>query len=329
MFSNIPQKIAVLLFAILIWYLVSLNNISTSQKSFTVPVVLEGIVENQIVSGAPSNVEIEVSGPSKQIDRLKPESFNAYLDFNQESGSYDKRIRVDFPQGIRLISTAPATSIGTIEQVSKKDYTVEVVFETPLSENSIFSARTEPILISIEGRESVLERITKVIAIVNPTRVNLNEIITKIVALDLDNQAISDLDINPQEIKVILEKSPILHPKVVELILEKPEITDFVLESFRLSNNTITIVGQKPVLDNISQINAKVDLDTQNLEQGTYNIKTVLELPSGIATMDTPSVEIILKNLPEPEAEGENNDTIDTPIRGPDTPQNNQPSTGF
>ena len=334
-FSNIPQKILVALAAVVIWYLVSLNNVSTSQKSFTVPVVLEGISENQIVSGAPKEVDIVVSGLSKQIDRLKPESFTAYLDFNQSSGSYDKRIRVDFPQGTRLISTSPATAIGTVEQISQKEYDIEILFETPLSQNSLFSARAEPKSVTIKGRESVLDKIAKVIAIVNPTNVNLNKIITKVVALDPDNQAISELEINPSEVTIFLEKSPILHPKIVDVILEKPEIKDFIVDSVELSKNTITIVGPKAKLDKIEKITAKVDLDTQKLEAGTYNVKTVLELADGIAAMDLPTVKIVLSKIPElvpeivPEAEGETNDTTNTPIRRPDTPENKQPNSGF
>jgi len=334
-FSNIPQKLLVLGAAIIIWYLVSLNNVSTSQKSFTIPVILEGVSENQIVSGAPKEVDIVVSGLSKQIDRLKPESFTAYLDFNQTSGSYDKRIRVDFPQGTRLLSTSPATAIGTVEQISQKEFGVEILFETPLSQNSIFSARAEPNSVSIKGRESVLDRIAKVVAIVNPRNVNLNQIITKIVALDLDNQAISELEIQPNEVTIVLEKSPIFHPKVVELVLIEPQITDLILDSIKLSKNSITIIGQKSTIANIEAINAKVDLDTQNLDAGTYNVETVLELPAGVASMDSVSAEIILSKIPEPEpepepeVEGETNDTTDTPIRRPDTPQNEQPNTGF
>ena len=334
-FSNIPQKIMVLLAAVLIWYLVSMNNVSISQKSFSVPVSLEGLSDNQIVSGAPKKVDIVVSGLSKQIDRLKPESFTAYLNFNQSSGEYDKRIKVDFPQGIRLISISPASAIGTVEQISEKRYDVEVLFETPLNQDLMYSARAEPKSVTIKGRESVLDKIAKVVAIINPGKLNQKRIISRVVALDLDNQAIDDLEMSPRQVAVVMEKSPVFHLKKVDLILEVPEINDFIVKSVEPEKTSVTIVGQKPTLDKIERIKAKVDLDTENPEAGTYNVRTLLELPPGVASMDSVSAKITISKIPKPEpedvpqVEGESNDTTDTPVRRPDTPKNKQPNTSF
>lgn len=320
-FHNLPQKFAMLLLAIAVWYLVSLNDTSTSQKSYRIPLEIEGILDNQIVSGAPTDVEIVVSGPSKQIDRLKEENFGSYLDFNGASGNYDKRIRVNIPQGLSLISVSPETAIGTVEQISNKVYPVSISLLTPLNQNYSYRAVSQPTAVEVNGRESVLAKIDKVVAIVNPKNEKIESFEAQVIVVDKEQKPLPGLSTKPPKVQIELEQIAVLHNKTVKLVLEKPLIKDLILDSFQISQKEINVVGKLEDIEKLEEIKAKVDLDTPPKKAGTYNVGLGLELPQGVKTTDQVTVEL---KLSEPVKERENDVTTNPPLRRPDPAKNQQ-----
>jgi len=320
-FHNLPQKLAMLLLAIVVWYLVSLNDTSISQKSYRIPLEIEGILENQIISGAPTDVEIVVSGPSKQIDRLKEENFGSYLDFNGASGNYDKRIRVNIPQGLSLISVSPETAIGTVEQISNKVFPVIVSIQTPLNQNLSYRTSVLPGSVEVSGRESVLAKIDKVLAIVNPRNEESGKYQAQVIIIDSEQNPLPSLSTNPTKVQIELEQTPVLHNKTVGLILEKPLIKGLILSSYQLSQKEINIVGKIEDIDKLENIKAKVDLDTPPKKAGTYNVRVGLELPQAVKTTDRVTAKL---ELSEPPKERENDVTTNPPIRRPNPAQNQQ-----
>ena len=299
-----PLKLAALFLAALAWYFVNLNSITVTQRSFTVPVTVEGIAENAVPSDVPETVEIAVSGPSVRVARLEADRFDATLNLTGVSGDYQRPIEVLVPQGIDLLSSIPAEAIGTVEAISNKQVPLEVAMAGE-AEDALFTPEFSPVEVSVRGRTSVLEQVARIVGTAAPTS---GEHVIPLYALDEGGKPVTDamLTLEPSRITVVMQETPILRTKMVPLSVSQPDTSPLLLSTFTLSQNTLNVAGSRDALEGLAEVSGSVELDTPGLQAGEYTLVVTPQLPENVAALETVTAELVLGN---PETDTETSDT--------------------
>ena len=94
---NWPRKVMALLAAAGFWWLVTTTTTTITQRNFSVPLLVEGVEEEDLAVGVPDFVDVGVSGPGPRIDRLRPDQIRATLDLAGAVGDFDRQIVVQTP----------------------------------------------------------------------------------------------------------------------------------------------------------------------------------------------------------------------------------------
>ncbi len=296
-FTNWPQKIGSLVLAAGIWFLVTTNTDSTSQRSLIIPVSYEAVGADQVVSGAPPSVEIVVAGQSSLVNRLRPENFSASLNFAGVTGAYERRVNVITPQGIRLLSVYPETAIGNVETITSKTVPVVVSWlELPL--NSLPIATASPSTVTVLGPNSKLERIVQVIAIAEP----LGDLqVVTVFAADASDTPITDLDVtlNPRTVELQVISQPVLHRRRVDLVLQLPDFDPVIIEAIAVQTS-LEVAGSWEQVEGLTEVVAVTGLTTPVLQSGEYTLLAQARLPEGVYALE--EIPVVLELfVPDPE----------------------------
>lgn len=189
-----PQKITAFAIAAFLWLFVSTEQITTSQRSFLVPLTVVGLSDNQLATGVPEFIEVSVSGESTRIDALRAENIETILDLTNVRQDFARPVRVSPPQGITLLRRNPSEVIGTVETRASRTIAVSSTFlRAPISlvstvnpsnpedsENGAsnpasnllfqdvqYQAQTDPTQVTITGRSQQVDQVVRAIAPIN------------------------------------------------------------------------------------------------------------------------------------------------------------------
>lgn len=292
LFRRWPLKLGALVLAAFMWFFITLNDASISQRSdLMIPVTVEGLSENQIPSGVPEYVTLVVSGPSNRVDRLTEQNFSAILDLSDVSGSFSKPIDVVVPPGITLENVRPNEAIGVVELRTSRTMPVTIAYRGQLPVDAVLHGLAEPATVTLTGRASVLEQVAVVLAPVSPSQ---PETTATLVALNADGRPVLDVSYTPSTVTVLSEAREVLHTKTVELIIEQPDVSPYELVGFAVDRQTVRLAGPYEVLNALEQVVGTVALDADDLASGTYTVSAMLELPSGVTALEPVEVELRL-----------------------------------
>ena len=322
LWNNWPQKLGALALAVFVWYFVNLSNTDVSQGTFTVPVSVEGVNPDQVPSGVPETIEVIVSGPSRGVNRLRltPERLDATLDLSGVSGSFQRPILVSVPQDITILNRIPSEAVGTVETVGTKTVPIEVGLLD--GGDGLLVPSYAPSTAVVRGRSSVLERVARVLATVQPTT---GEQQVTLYTVTENGKPVSDpvLSIEPATLTVTVNAAPVLYTKTLPLSVPAPDTAPLILQSFSPSQDTLRVAGPKDVLETLEAVTGSVELDTTSLAAGEYTLQVVPQLPDGVAALGTVTAQVSLEQPTPPP--GETNDLPDSPVRRPGATQNSQP----
>ncbi len=291
---NWLAKLVSVALAIIAWYFILLNVATTSQRNLEIPVSVVGLEQTQTISEIIDQVNITVSGESRQVNRLVPENFSATLNVAGLSGAYEQKIEVIAPQGIKVDSVSPEISIGTIETISSKEVPVSILFLPGQTTNTLLTATPQQQTVTVQGRESILAQITQITGLV-PAQIG--DVTATLYATDANSYPIgnsTDVSLEPLSISVTVTSEAILHMKPVILSLTPPEFEGFTLKDFAVSQSVITLVGSQEMLETLEQITGTIVLP-DTLSEQSYTLPVLLGLPENISAMQNVSVQFSLE----------------------------------
>lgn len=278
----LPKLVSVAL-AIVAWYFISLNVATISQRNLEIPVSVVGLEQTQTITEIPENVSITVSGDSRQVNRLVPENFTATLNVAGLNGEYSQKIEVIPPQGIVVEKVSPEISIGTIESIRSKEVPVSIVVLPGQDKDLHFQAVPEQPTVTVQGRESILERIAQVTGLVAP---QIGEVTVGLYATDANQYPIGyslEVALNPAILNVSITATPVLHLKNLPLVVAVPRVENYVVREFTLSQDTLTVIGTADLLESLERITGSIELP-DTLSQ-RHNLPVNLDLPGDVNTL--------------------------------------------
>jgi YbbR domain-containing protein len=284
---NWPQKLGALVLAFGMWYFVTSSSVTTTQRSLLVTLTTEGVLQSQVAVGIPQVVEVNVSGPSSRVDRLRPDSITASLDLSGLNGEFQQQVNVQTPNGIHLVNVSPSHVIGFLETVGNRDMTVTVALSGAPPSGSLLSLTANPTKVTLTGQEQVLQKVAKVMAVV-PAREGQAQ--AHPFPVDDAGVPVQNVKVAPSSISVQVTARQALVTKRVPIAFSAPIATN--LSAATLDQQDVVIAGPPDELASIETVKATVQPPTPPVAPGRYTLPVALDLPQGVSALSSPTVEL-------------------------------------
>ena len=289
-----PQKLGALVLASLIWMFVSVNDTSITQRSLFVPISVDGLPSSSVATGLPEFVEVTVTGASGQVDRLRPDNFQAVLDLEGQSGPFEEPITVLSPQGVELRRVNPSDVIGTVEAVTEKTVPVDVVLIGTGPSDVKVMTTVQPTEVMVRARSSTLAQVARVLA---PVRPSPGERPITPFAVNTAGLPVGGVEIQPNEIQVAVSEEPVLITRDVPVDLDTPALPGFTVTA-GLDQPEVRLIGPPSILNALESVPATVSLQTEEPEAGSYTLPVTLQLPEGVQALGTVAATVRLSRPP-------------------------------
>lgn len=308
--NNITIKIISVLIAVLFWlYVINLENPVSSTK-FTVPLKVENessLLEKGLVlkNRYQTTVDINVRGRKEQIDKLRSNDFEAKIDFSKVKSVDDTVVKVDGPyhniNNIKAELTSPGEIRIDLEKIQNRQFSVNVETPGTLKPNySLIKVTPSPNVISLEDKESLINSVASVKAIVDISDIDRDTKISNVPCKVYNKKGVEIPELGKNlSIDVTLEVAK--EVPITPVIKGKPH-ADYVEIGRNFSPLKALIAGPPSVVSKISELKTEpVNID--NIDKNT-SISGLIKLPEGVSLVDTPKevmVNIVVEKLVEKE----------------------------
>ncbi len=281
---NWPQKLGALVLAFVMWLAITSSSVTTTQRSMLVPLAAEGVQQSQVAVGVPKMVEVNVSGPSGRIDRLRADNVTATLDLSGLSGEFQQQVSVQTPGGVRLVGVSPNHVIGFLETVGNRDMAVTVALSGSPPSDKLLSLTARPSTVTLTGQQQALQKVFRVVAVA-PAREGQAR--AHPYPVDDAGVPVQNVKVTPSDITIDVTAQAALVSKRVPIDLAVPSGT--ANASASLSQAEVEIAGPKDVLAGIASVKGTVQLPTPAPQPGRYTLPVKLDLPQGVSALSSPT----------------------------------------
>ena len=288
-----------LLMAVVLFVSVSGQQLTTvSQRTVEdVPVEVMNLDENLAVSGVPTTVDLTLSGNIVNLQSaLYREDYQAYINLSgYGEGSYAVDIQVDgLPSGITVRSSPGVATVNLSQKQSrvfalgyrfinedKKD--ARYILEPPIMSKSE---------VTVIAGEDTLNEIVSVEAVIDVA--NITSHFTqqaKLKAYDAMNNELA-VEFEPETVDVSVNVTSSSKQVPIQITRVGTMDSSLAIASITPSPSTVTIYGQKEVLDEVESLSASVDVSQVTENMTLYGVN--LELPTGVSNVSTDSISVDL-----------------------------------
>lgn len=283
---NWPRKLVTLVAAFFLWWLIGASTTTITQRSFVIPLMVEGVEPEALAVGVPDVVEVSITGAGPRVDRIRPDQLRATLDLTGASGDFEERVVVQTPPETSLQSVAPSNVIGFLEAAAERSVTVDVAVIGAPPDGSVPRFAASPTSVNLKGRQQQLSAVSRAVALVTPGGGE-----AAVVALDVDGHPVEGVTSTPATVEVIVSSRAVFYS--TEVLVELVAPLDPALLNAELSKPTATVAGPPELIAELVTVGAEVDPPTGALEPGLYTFPVTLELPDGVFAVNAPSATLL------------------------------------
>ncbi|MCT4605712.1 MAG: CdaR family protein [Marinisporobacter sp.] len=289
---NTTPKIISIIFAMMLWLyvmgevnpqsVIELNNVDVGLLNVE-DVQQSGLV---VMGQKDFTVNVKISGRRNELYKISPKDILVRADlrgFNEGVNSVP--VEVSTPPNVELVDISPKQIKITLDEIVKMQKNVEVkVTSKPTEGFEVGKSLISPEKVMVEGPESLVNTVTKIVAEVNVSDLQ-EDIIERLPlkAVNRDGKEVSGVEVKNKYADVTL---PILRTKEVpiDISYEGEAKKGFKITNITLREDTVTIVGKKEIIENIQKIQAKT-VNLSGLDQ-TLRKDISLILPEGVSIRD-------------------------------------------
>ncbi|HIW12814.1 MAG TPA: hypothetical protein H9891_06600 [Candidatus Salinicoccus stercoripullorum] len=256
-----------------------------SQMIEGVPVELQYDKENYYVSGAPSEVNVQLFGNNSNVKRLQTtRDFSVSLDLqNREVGEYEEHFTVEgLPENVTA-EVVPQTANINIQDLVTRTFEVQAeVSESRVGPNhQISEVNVIPSTVTVMGGESEMNRIQYVRATLNDSSRITEDRVEEAEVSVFDSQFNKlDVRIDPTDVRVEISVDERSKEVPVEYEVNGEVADGHTLEDVKLNYENVTVFGSEEVLANIDSVNVEVNVDDMENSE-TKDIE--MELPEEVS----------------------------------------------
>lgn len=291
--QNLSLKIVSLVAAILLYIFVQQERNPTIQKTLLVTVEFKKSQDGyQVVTPTP-RYPVTVTGPRPSIERLKDGDIKAWADISgvtTNQPNFPVRVNYELPKGVPDISLDASQEFVQVQVFRQKTRKMEVeaVWKHEALPGLKYGEPTiHPSLVSVRGREDVVNRIYKIVAPASPVepKANIDGDFT-VQAWDSDHNTIEGVDFFPEKVHVTIPQVLLPAEQIVEVqtpLSDRPA-APYVLTDRVYMPNSVKIIGTPQRVAEIRAINTET-LSIHNLT-ATTTMDAALITPPDVQVRD-------------------------------------------
>lgn len=255
-------KVIALLFAIGLWWYVSVTQGPVISKTFkSVPVVPINVSSESYISNDLPTVSVVAEGPSKVILGLKDSDFVATVDLtNKKEGDFLVDVTVTPPTSvIKIKSFTPDKIRVVLESISSKKFPVVSEFVNASSNTQFFPSLPiiSPNSVVAFGPNSELLKIKRIYVSIDLSNITGNTTLTLPVKVEtFDGSTLKNVYVNPSTVVAevnVSEDNAIATVPVVPTIKNLPP-SNFGIRNVSSNPSLVTISGPISIITNIKSV---------------------------------------------------------------------------
>lgn len=308
--TDIPTKLLSLGIAVILWvYLVVFLNPQIETSFTNIPITYSDhakLSQNGyvITSETVESINLKLRGSRNMLSNVNKNNISAYIDLSgcAASGTYSLPIHVRLPYDeLAIIDKNPYNVNIVVDKVISREFDIEVITSgEPKSGVHMDSAKAKLASVTVSGPSEIVKSIDKAVVYADVGGISENKTISSEIKI-LNSRG---EDVKSEFLAVSASKTDV----ACTVLLEKsvPVLLDgiSVPEGYEIHSalpQTVTIIGQKEVLETIDEVKAA---DYTFTEENTEVTKIPLVFPNGV-TAETETVDVVIKRS---ETQGENDD---------------------
>jgi len=289
--KDITLKLAAAFSAILLWFIVL--NINDPYIDKTLYVELDVKNENILMEknlylvnrNYRKSIEVIIRGRKSAVNNVSSADFEATLDFSKVKSVNDKLISIDGPYYLKndklitITGVNPKSIAIELENLVKSDFPINVEFKgVPKTQYKVIAVRTEPEFVTIQDRESLVNIVGQVKALVDINGIDKDKKVIKqpCVVYNKDGEEIVSLS-NSFTVDIYLEVG-----KEVPLVpvIEGEPAKDYVYTGYSLKNEKVTVKGSYETLAELNELKTAV-ININGINQ-SKSYAVPVNIPEGV-----------------------------------------------
>ncbi len=324
--ENWPYKIAALAIAILLKIYVAGVNDPHTARQMTVPISLNRVPDNLVVSDATPMVTLQISGSQSSLDALSSTSFTATVDLGRAHAGVNQPLAIDViptagtSPDINVETLSPRTASVTMDVKRHARFPVHIDFRRVAPSGLAYGTPSVmPEFATVEGPDSAVSKIATLAVYADEaltgeaSHPGIIDGIGTIVPLDGQQTPIPGLTVIPQqaEIRVPVMRQAAVKDLIVDALVTGTPKYPAQVESVEVLPSRLSVTGAPDMLAQTSVVTtAPIDITNAT---GDVRRTTTVTLPTGLTLVQKQDVEVIVH--------------IGVPVSKPKEPANNAPTT--
>jgi YbbR domain-containing protein len=284
---NLPQKLAALVVAMLVWLVATADRRANIEVGFDVPLEVRdttGGTSKRAVSGLPTTVRVTLSGQRSRVQTLSAGAAQASVDTTgAQEGSFNLPVTVVAPDGTRTLRVLPARVQGFVDSQLSRLLPVTLSTAAP-PPGSLPSYVLNPETVTLSGPSRLVKTVARVIS--EPLALAAGaQGESSVVALNASGEPVTGISIRPASVTVRRSDLGSLPIKSLEVLLPPVPARLKVVSS--VSPARLRVVGPPGVLATLNSVTAAL-----TYRPGTSRVAASFKLPSGVQPLDNVQISL-------------------------------------
>lgn len=313
--NNLGLKIIALVFAVLLWWLVVNIDDPIDTKQFyadvsvTNPEVITNAGKSFQILDDTKTITVTVKARRKVLDEIKSSHIVATADFREmQDSSVPVRIKIlGFDGTYESVTAYPQNIQVSVENTQKKTFPITTVASgTPRDGYVVGSMTASPKTVDISGPESMVSKISKVVAKVDVSEISADTSIeTELVYYDAaENQIDKNLLSSNCDKNGVTVYVDIWHTKKVNLQFDTSDIKPakgYVFTGIEVEPQEIRVAGTTEALNALTHL--EIVAEELKKKDVSMNEEVIIDitkhLPEGIIMADSDESSVVVRILVE------------------------------
>ncbi|NLX76167.1 MAG: hypothetical protein GXZ01_02150 [Clostridiaceae bacterium] len=288
-------KILSVLIGILIWFIVLDHQNPLSERTLSIPLrsnaqVLDASNIRLVSLNIPNNVDVIIKGRKQRLDKVTANDFEAFLDFSEINSTDTTELRISLPrytgdQDIIVADVNPKIVRIKLERITRKEFPVIVNLVGKLPDGyEVVNIKTNPNTVILQDLESIMNSVERVIVSVEVEQILKDDSVInkRIEVYNSSGGIISSLDGSVQ----VSVGYNIAKTVPISTTLTGEPRSDYYVQDYTISQNTVKIMGRYEVLKDIESIEAEL-LNVENTNE-SFQKDLKLILPENVQLYGSP-----------------------------------------
>lgn len=265
--KNWQLKIICFLLAIVLWFVIINEQNPLSEGSYTVPITVENLNSQYIISNVPKTVYVRLSGPRNTIINVGPSDIKAYIDLSDvQEGTVDVPIHVEIPSGTELKKQSMTSTKITVDVYTVKEFKLTPHIVGNLDEKDFISElKIVPEKVVVSGARRLIQEVSQAVIEVPVNQRNSDfALMAPIHLYDSEGSPVEGLEMTPWQSNV---KVTIGHDAMSKSVPLNVNITGQTAnKTVTIQPTSIQIRGSADTLRSISSIDLP-DINVENMKE--------------------------------------------------------------